>query len=224
MVQGLRVEVGTKRTVLDAKRKNVGEHLSPMTRHRLDDGGDRGVTARPFDEFGHDAEPVGSIEHGFDDILDFHAQQFEPASPCTRAPHALVAEFLLEAVRDQRHQRFLARHVIVERGDIDAHTSGNVARSQTFEASFDDDRPGGPRNRKPAFITTLSFWAIHLHDADIHVAPELINHLIETFQLCAGCNFGAPSLTDLVDCQIDNCCQQASITPCSRPPFGNADD
>ena len=51
--------------------------------------------------------------------------------------HVLAAKEIVQRLGDQFDQRLLARHVVVQRRDIDADPLGDVARPEALDAFLD---------------------------------------------------------------------------------------
>ena len=70
----------------------------------------------------------------------------------------LLHEIVAERFGDQLDQRLLARHVVVQRRDIDADAIGNVAGAEALDALFDDQGPGRPGDGVAAVVGGAREW------------------------------------------------------------------
>ena len=83
---------------------------------------------------------------------------------------ALGDEVVAHRLRDDLDQRLLGRHVVVQRGHVDADPLGDVARPQTFEAALGDQRARRRGDRRTPDVRMF---------ADTDGVLSFINQLID---------------------------------------------
>lgn len=101
----------------------------------------RSVTPRLLHHLGEAQHDLRALEGEFAKIekLDIHALGRTQMRAWPR--HVLAAKEIVQQLGDQLDQRLLARHVVVQRRDIDADPLGDVARPEALDAFLDNQRP-----------------------------------------------------------------------------------